>query len=267
MKEVIVRTLSGVIYISIVLFTLFTSRELFLVLFAVLALLTLYEFMKLINLTSYVAYGILAVAFYFFSYDLIDPYALSILLLGCLFVNLFLMKDLFSFGRIPMFLNKKYIVVIFYLIAGFVFLTLIPFIGNVFTPKVIVGIFVLVWANDTLAYIIGKNFGKRKLFERISPKKTVEGFLGGLAASICVSFAIFKVTETYTMFIWLGLAVVVSVGGTFGDLIQSKFKRQAQVKDSGRIMPGHGGLYDRLDSVIYASPFVYAFLQIIAYVS
>jgi phosphatidate cytidylyltransferase len=153
------------------------------------------------------------------------------------------------------------------MIAGFVFLTLIPFTEGVFTPKIIVGIFVLTWSNDTFAYIIGKSFGKRKLFERISPKKTVEGFLGGTVGAICASFVIFKVTDTYTLFIWLGLAIIVSVFGTFGDLIESKFKRQANVKDSGSIMPGHGGAYDRLDSIIYASPFVYAFLQIIDYVS
>lgn len=267
MKEVIVRTLSGVIYISVVLFTLFTSRALFLVLFFILAALTLFEFLKLVKLTSYVAFGLLALAFYFFSYNLINPYALLVLLIGCLFVNLFLLKDLFSLGKIPMFLNKKYISVVFYIIAGFVFLTLIPFIDQVFTPKIIVGIFILVWSNDTFAYVIGKSFGKRKLFERISPKKTIEGFAGGLLGAICASFIIFKVTDTYTLLIWLGLALIVSIFGTIGDLIQSKFKRQANVKDSGFLMPGHGGLYDRLDSIIYASPFVYAFLQIIDYVS
>ena len=130
-----------------------------------------------------------------------------------------------------------------------------------------VGIFSLIWINDTFAYLVGKNFGRRKLFERISPKKTVEGFLGGLIFTIIGSYVAFIVTGLLDLEAWLGLAVIMSVFGTLGDLIQSKFKRQAGVKDSGRLMPGHGGLFDRLDSIIFASPFVFAYLQLLTYVS
>jgi phosphatidate cytidylyltransferase len=166
-----------------------------------------------------------------------------------------------------MFEKKKYIAVILYLISGFVFLTLIPFMDGEFTPKIIVSIFILIWCNDTFAYLIGKNFGKIKLLERISPKKTIEGFLGGLLGAIIASFIIFKYVEIYSLQVWITLACIASVFGTIGDLIQSKFKRQAGVKDSGVLMPGHGGLYDRLDSIIYASPFIFAFLEIVNYVS
>jgi phosphatidate cytidylyltransferase len=136
-----------------------------------------------------------------------------------------------------------------------------------FTPDIIIGVFVLIWANDTFAYIIGKSFGKRKLMERISPKKTIEGFVGGLAGSICASFIIFKYIGHFDLKIWITLALISSIFGTIGDLIQSKFKRQAGVKDSGTLIPGHGGLYDRLDSMVYASPFIYGFLEIIEHVS
>ncbi|GHC55795.1 hypothetical protein GCM10008083_20210 [Ulvibacter litoralis] len=136
-----------------------------------------------------------------------------------------------------------------------------------FTPSIVIGIFILIWANDTFAYIIGKSFGKHKLLERISPKKTIEGFFGGLVGAVIASFFIFKYLSDYDFYIWIILALISSVFGTIGDLIQSKFKRQAGVKDSGKLMPGHGGLYDRLDSIIYASPFIYAFLEIINYVS
>ena len=134
---------------------------------------------------------------------------------------------------------------------------------NVFTPLLLLGSFILVWVNDSAAYLIGKNFGKQKLFPRISPKKTVEGFLGGLFFSCVASFFIALYTETLNSTHWLILAIIVSVFGTFGDLIESKFKRQAGVKDSGVIMPGHGGLMDRLDSLIFAAPFIYLFLRII----
>ena len=135
--------------------------------------------------------------------------------------------------------------------------------NNSFTPLLLLGGFILVWVNDSAAYLIGKNFGKQKLFPSISPKKTVEGFLGGLFFACVSSYFIFYYTETLTSTNWLILAIIVSVMGTFGDLIESKFKRQANVKDSGIIMPGHGGLLDRLDSIIFASPFIYLYLQII----
>ena len=176
-----------------------------------------------------------------------------------------------------MFEKKKYITVIFYIISGFIFLTLIPVmnIDGKFMPELIVAVFILVWSNDTFAYLIGSKFGKNKLLERVSPKKTIEGFVGGMLGALLAGIVIFKVLENYSpldaekypLWIWIVMAIIVSVFGTIGDLIQSKFKRQAGVKDSGIIMPGHGGLYDRLDSIIYASPFVYAFLLIVDNVS
>lgn len=246
---------------------MFSSREWFMGLFFFLAFITLREFLKLVHLTSYLAYLLLALSLYFLSYSIFEINAVYLLLILSCFVNLFLFKDLLWVNKIPMFEKKKYIVVIFYLISGFVFLTLIPIRNGVFIPNIIIGIFVLIWANDTLAYVIGKSFGKRKLLERISPKKTVEGFIGGLAGSITAGFIIFKYIGHFNLNIWITLALITSLFGTIGDLIQSKFKRQAGVKDSGALMPGHGGMYDRLDSIIYASPFIYAYLEIIANVS
>jgi len=166
-----------------------------------------------------------------------------------------------------MFGQKKYVVSILYLISGFIFIALIPFYRGEFSASIIVSVFILIWTNDTFAYLVGKNFGKRKLLERISPKKTVEGFFGGLIASCAASFIIFNYLSDFDPLTWLGLACLTSFFGTIGDLVQSKFKRQAGVKDSGSLMPGHGGLYDRLDSIIYASPFIYAYLLVIDYVS
>lgn len=283
MKEILVRTLSGVLYISIIIIAMFTSREWFMGLFFVLAVITMSEFLKLVHLTSYLAYFLLAAAFYFLSYRIFTENAVYLLLILSGFVNLFLLKDVLWTNKIPMFEKKKYITVIFYIISGFVFLTLIPMtyidsrvsLEENFKPHIIVAVFVLIWSNDTFAYLIGKNLGKRKLLERISPKKTVEGFVGGLLGALLAGFVIFKVleyyvpmdAEKYPAWVWIAMAIIVAIFGTIGDLIQSKFKRQAGVKDSGIIMPGHGGLYDRLDSIIYSSPFVYAFLLIVDNVS
>ncbi len=277
MKEILVRTLSGVLYISIIIFAMFTSREWFMGLFFVLAVITLSEYLKLIHLTSYLAYLLLAAAFYFLSYNVFDDNAVYLLLILSGFVNLYLLKDVLWTSKIPMFEKKKYVTVILYIISGFVFLTLIPImnIDGRFMPEIIVAVFILVWSNDTFAYLIGKNFGRHKLLERISPKKTIEGFVGGMLGTLLAGFVIFKVLENYSpldaekypLWVWIVMAIIVAIFGTIGDLIQSKFKRQAGVKDSGIIMPGHGGLYDRLDSIIYASPFVYAFLLIVDNVS
>lgn len=252
-------------------------------LFFILAVITLSEYLKLVRLTSYLAYFLLAAGFYFLSYNVFEENAVYLLLILSGFVNLFLLKDVLWTSKIPMFEKKKYITVIFYIISGFIFLTLIPLkyldsripIEENFMPHIIVAVFILIWSNDTFAYLIGKNLGKHKLLERISPKKTIEGFVGGMLGTLLAGFLIFKALENYSpihsekypLWVWIVLAIIVSVFGTIGDLIQSKFKRQAGVKDSGIIMPGHGGLYDRLDSIIYASPFVYAFLLIVDNVS
>ena len=260
MKELIVRTLSGVLYISIVIFTLFASHEWFIGLFFILALITLNEFLRIVKVKSLIPYLLLAGTLFFFSYKEIDMVAIYILLIATIFVDLFLFKEVLVLYKFSLFEKRRYLYIFFYIINGFVFLTLIP-------PKFIIGVFILIWSNDTFAYLIGKRFGKRKLIERISPKKTLEGFFGGIIGTIIAGFFIFIYTSLLSLVIWLLLALIISIIGTIGDLIQSKFKRQVGLKDSGRLMPGHGGLYDRLDSIIYASPFVYGFLELINYVS
>ncbi len=267
MKELFVRAISGLIYVTLVIAAMFASREWFIGLFFILGIITLYEFLKLVHLKSFLTYILFAAAFYFLSYSIFDFRAVHLLLIITIFVNLFLLKDVLWVNKIPMFGKKKYITVLFYLMSGFVFLTLIPTAQFSYEPMVILGVFIIIWTNDTFAYLVGKNFGRTKLLERISPKKTVEGFLGGIAGALIAAFFIHKYTEIYELWIWLIIAVITSVFGTIGDLVQSKFKRQAGVKDSGKIMPGHGGIYDRLDSVIYASPFIYSFLEIATNVS
>ena len=152
----------------------------------------------------------------------------------------------------------------------FIIITKIPFGTRGYNPKIIIGIFILIWTNDTFAYIVGKSIGKHKLFERISPKKTIEGFVGGIIFATIAGFLISKYYiegSKFNQYIWIGFAVIVGVFGTIGDLIESKFKRIAGVKDSGKIMPGHGGILDRLDSVIFVAPFIFLFYQILNYVT
>ena len=133
--------------------------------------------------------------------------------------------------------------------------------------RLIIGTFILIWTNDTFAYIVGKSIGKHKLFEKISPKKTFEGFFGGLIFSVLIAVIVAKYYFDNGFIYWIITAIIISVFGTIGDLVESKFKRVANVKDSGNIMPGHGGLLDRLDSIIFVSPFLFLFYKIIHYVS
>jgi phosphatidate cytidylyltransferase len=231
------------------------------------------EFNKLIQLKSFVPFFIFAALYLGFSYwpILLKPSsgfneALQILLVITIFVQLILIKDLFSEKTIPLFSSKRFIITTFYLSSAFVFLIFIANFNNSFTPMLLLGVFILIWVNDTFAFLLGKNFGRQKLFPRVSPKKTVEGFLGGLFFSCVASYFIANFTELLDSTSWLIMSIIVSVFGTLGDLIESKFKRQANVKDSGVIMPGHGGLLDRLDSIIFAAPFIYLFLRITIYV-
>jgi phosphatidate cytidylyltransferase len=118
-----------------------------------------------------------------------------------------------------------------------------------------------------LRTLLAKALAAENLWNVFLQKKTIEGSLGGLAGAIVASLVLFRYIGYFELHIWILLACMASVFGTIGDLVQSKFKRQAGVKDSGMLIPGHGGFYDRLDSIIYTSPFIYALLEIIEYVS
>ncbi len=120
----------------------------------------------------------------------------------------------------------------------------------------------IIWSADTGAYFIGKRFGKKKLFQLISPNKTVEGFFGGLAMALFASLIIAKVTATYTALFWVGLGLLIGLFGLVGDLIESKVKRVKGIKDSSNLLPGHGGILDRFDSVFGFMPFVFIYLYI-----
>lgn len=273
MKEILIRALSGAIYVALFLLAMY-SENLLIALFFVFGIICLMEFNKLINLKSFWPYVIFTLLFGVFGFwqTIMNTSrgfdeATQILHVITIFVELFLIKDLFSGKGIPLFESKRFIITTFYLSSAFIFLVLIADFYTNYNPNILLGSFILIWINDSFAYLVGKNFGKQKLFPRISPKKTVEGFLGGLFFACVASYFIARYSYTLGFTYWLILAIIISVFGTLGDLIESKFKRQANVKDSGVIMPGHGGLLDRLDSIIFAAPFIYLFLRILKYVS
>ena len=272
-KELIKRSISGILFAGILIFAA-QNRITFLALILIFGLITLLEFNRLIKQKNPFSY--LIFIFIFFVFGLLDliiknPDGINelsqIIHVISLFVLLFLTRDLFSSKSLPKLLTNRYINTTFYISCGFIFLILISLNSGSFSSNTIVGMFVLIWINDSFAYLIGSNFGRQKLFESVSPKKTVEGFLGGVFFSAIGSYFIFKYTNNLEFSNWLIISVITSVFGTIGDLIESKYKRQANVKDSGNLMPGHGGLLDRLDSAIFVAPFIYLFLKILNYVS
>jgi phosphatidate cytidylyltransferase len=131
-----------------------------------------------------------------------------------------------------------------------------------FDPLPILGIIFLIWSNDTFAYLGGSLYGKNKMIERVSPGKTWEGTLTGIVITFALSFLFDTLICPLHGSLWLILGICVPILATIGDLIESKLKREAGVKDSGSIMPGHGGILDRFDSLIFVAPFAYLILSL-----
>jgi len=132
-----------------------------------------------------------------------------------------------------------------------------------FSPGIIIGFFILLWTNDTAAYLVGITVGKRRLLERISPKKSWEGFLGGVVVTAGMGYLISGWLGVVARADWVIIALIVSVAGTYGDLVESMLKRSTGVKDSGTIMPGHGGFLDRFDSLVLSFPLVYLYIAVL----
>ena len=296
MNETLKRALSGAIYIILLIVSILYSTETFFILFGIFLIIAVYEFCNLIQihkifpiLFGTVLYTTLTLVSHYnkitvdtinqaFNTDLeisINIQQLDVVLLVmALVVSIKCILFLFYDNIQKISTSSKYLYLIGYIILPFVFITKISFGINDYNPKIIIGLFILIWTNDTFAYIVGKSIGRTKLFEKISPKKTIEGFLGGIVFGVFAGYLISKYYiranpqfSDRSILIWTTIAVIVGIVGTIGDLIESKFKRIAGVKDSGSIMPGHGGILDRLDSVIFVAPIIFLFYQILNYVS
>jgi phosphatidate cytidylyltransferase len=134
-----------------------------------------------------------------------------------------------------------------------------------YTYEYLLAMFIMIWVNDSGAYLIGSMIGKHKLFKSISPKKTWEGTIGGLISALLAAILISQYFLGLSLLEWIIFALVVVVFGTYGDLVESHLKRRFGVKDSGNIMPGHGGLLDRFDSTFFVAPMIFLYLKVIEY--
>ena len=151
---------------------------------------------------------------------------------------------------------------IFYVAVPIALLNIAVFENGYYNYEIMFGCLFILWASDTGAYFAGTFFGRRKLFERISPKKSWEGFFGGAVLALIFSYGLSQFFQTISLTQWIIVGLIIIVGGTFGDLVESLLKRSIEIKDSGNSIPGHGGFLDRFDGLLISAPFIVAYLEI-----
>ena len=273
MKNLIIRALTGIIFVVVLISAIYIHPIFFLILFCIITGLTLWEFGGLVkhyenaNLqrTVNVLGGVyLFIATFVYANGLTDG---KIFLPYLLFIMLTMIAELYYKAPNPI---NNWAFTLFAQVYCAGSFSILNFIGAEpgtpgvmsYTPLFIMAIFIFVWLDDTGAYLVGSLIGKHKLFERISPKKSWEGFFGGLILSLASSQAFAWFAPEINRMNWLGLAATVVLFGTWGDLIESLLKRTLGVKDSGTGLPGHGGMLDRFDSVMLAVPASYIYIEL-----
>jgi phosphatidate cytidylyltransferase len=186
-------------------------------------------------------------------------YWLVPLLATTFFIKLYKRTDVKPFENLGYtFLGMIYVAVPFALVNEMVLES------HHYKPLLMLGILITLWVNDSGAYFVGTLLGKRKLFERISPKKSWEGFFGGAICSFSAALVYSRFYTPIESWKWLVIAGIIVITGTLGDLVESLFKRSISIKDSGSVIPGHGGFLDRFDGLLLSMPFILTFLKIIA---
>ena len=273
MKNLIIRALTGIIFVVVLISAICIHPIFFLILFCIITGLTLWEFGGLVkhyeNANLQRAVNVLGgvylfIATFVYTNGLTDG---KIFLPYLLFIMLTMIAELYYKAPNPI---NNWAFTLFAQIYCAGSFSMLNFIGAEpgtpgvmsYTPLFIMAIFIFVWLDDTGAYLVGSLIGKRKLFERISPKKSWEGFFGGLILALASSQAFAWFAPEINRMNWLGLAATVVLFGTWGDLIESLLKRTLGVKDSGNVLPGHGGMLDRFDSVMLAVPASYIYIEL-----
>ena len=264
------RVVASVLGVPFILFMIWYADWTFALLFTVVSALTQREFYKLLGLDGFeplTAYGtvvgcLVCVLAYFAekgiigidSYFLICPASSMIFL-----IKLYKKRDMKPFTNIGFtFLG------IIYVAMPFALLIVLALRGGSYHPAIIIGCLLLLWASDIGAYFAGTYFGRRKLFERVSPKKSWEGAVGGAIAAILVALGLAFYAPELKPWQWYCVGAIIVVTGIYGDLVESLFKRSIAIKDSGSSIPGHGGFLDRFDGLLLAAPFIITFLKLFA---
>ena len=276
MKNLIARTITGIFFVATIVIG-FLNPTAMTLLFALITALSVWEFTGLVNMRPGVSINrfictAAGVYFFFamvgFSSDLTPstvfiPYLVTLIYL--------LISELYAKAEDPInnwaytMFSQLYVALPFSLLSVLAFRATPA--GVVYTYLIPLCVFVFLWINDTGAYCCGSLLGKHKLFPRVSPGKSWEGSIGGFIFVAATAVGIWYYTETYglntvqlSMGEWIGLGWTVALFGTWGDLVESLFKRTLGIKDSGNILPGHGGMLDRFDSSLLAIPAAVVYL-------
>lgn len=266
MKNLVIRTISGAVYIALISVSILLGPYSYGLLFAIVTGLSLWEFYTIIEKNGEAkidkpmatlggVFLFISGFLWFAGYLPMKYIALWFIVMIYLFIRELYTKEKHAIRDIAYtFFGHVYIALPFMLLSRIGYPDASINAGT-YHPILLMSFFALIWVSDTGAYLVGMTFGKHRLFERISPKKSWEGFFGGVAFAVAASIAIFYLFPGYlNMVQWIGFALVTVVFGTFGDLVESMIKRSLDIKDSGNLIPGHGGMLDRFDSSILAAP-------------
>uniref|UniRef100_UPI004048C753 phosphatidate cytidylyltransferase n=1 Tax=Roseivirga sp. TaxID=1964215 RepID=UPI004048C753 len=269
MSNLLLRIISGLIGIALVLSGIIFNAWSFGIVFLIILLLTSHEFYGLVKSSGNTPFRLwgtffslcLFIAVYLVCMGLLEIkyfWILPPLLVMCFLFALYKHKT-----RHPIVSLGLTLLGVVYIAFPLSLMNVVAFKEGNYSYVLVIGILLAQWANDTGAYLVGKTMGKTKLFEAISPKKTWEGTIGGGLISIAVLYFYSLYFNELTTLEWIGLAIIMSIFGSYGDLIESLFKRKLAIKDSGSLIPGHGGFLDRFDGLLFALPFVTAYLMVI----
>ena len=271
MKGLVKRSITGIVFAAVMLAGIIIHQYVFAIVFTVFLLLTLFEFYKISENIGYepstkigLISGFLLFIIFFFAANHIIPQ--KFIFLSILIPLVTLLPDLFD-KRKNGFKNSMITIAgIIYIALPFSLLSFILFFGNEgdtqFYPWILIGIFLIIWIYDSMAYVFGSWLGKHKICQRISPKKSWEGLIGGAFFAVVMGVVNSVIFHELSITNWIVIAILIVSFGTSGDFFESKLKREAGVKDSGNILPGHGGMLDRFDTVLFAVPVIFVWIYL-----
>ncbi|MBP3553513.1 MAG: phosphatidate cytidylyltransferase [Bacteroidaceae bacterium] len=276
MKNFIKRTLTGILFVAVLVGCILYTPTTFGLLFALITGLAVWEFGTLINQSGqavinrpicglagvYLFLAVMGFSENLFGGEVFVPYL--IMLIYLLVAELYLRRPNPMNNWAYTMMSQLYVALPFALLSVLYFYPVQMMQGEALTvavtPMLPLSVFIFLWASDSGAYLVGSLIGKHRLFERISPKKSWEGSIGGGVLALVAAWALWYFFPIMSLWQWIGMALVVVVFGTWGDLVESLLKRQLGIKDSGHILPGHGGILDRFDSSMLAVPAVVIYL-------
>ena len=257
-KNLVQRVTSVALLLPILLFFVFFNSHTCDVLFLVLIVTMLYEYEKIFSVHNVLMWLTIVLGVLFYITEFIPDTALGNGIKLCSAFSLLMCGLFFRKDKNNTILDAlESMSGLFYISLPFCLFRRLAFVNSKYEAWVVLGIFCLVWCNDTFAYFFGKIFGKHKLFPSISPKKTLEGLIGGLLGTAVCSVVFGYFLKIYTKEFWIVSGLLVMIFGTLGDLVASALKRYVGIKDFGTLIPGHGGFLDRFDSLIFVIPYIY----------